>query len=550
MLEQLALALVIVATSVVSAWIALMLLSLRFGRGSSAALATAAPPALEQAVFLFDDVELVDATQPARALLEAAPLGESDWARLSAFLAPRFDGFAAALAQLDTCGKVELAGHGREAGKAPLRLLAETVGGLARLTLIDPEAEGRGLLVDSLSHRAMEDELTAMRAASDALPALSWRENADGAVVWANRAYVLRSNAIAAGDETLVWPLPRLFDSAPQPATGNTGARRLCLDAAGPSPAWYDLHTFAQPVGTLHFAFPADATVRAERTLREFVQTLTKTFADLPIGLAIFNRQRQLQLFNPALIDLTQLGGGFLSGRPTLYAFLDRLREARMMPEPKDYRSWRQQMTALEQASAAGQHSETWQLPGGQTYRVTGRPHPDGAVAFLFEDITSEISLTRRFRAELELGQEVLDAMDEAVAVFLPSGDLVTANAAYAQLWGVEPGSSLERFTVSDAIALWQARCGASPVWAELREAAARLSGRSGWRAEIELAGGQRLACRLAPLSAGATLVGFRPLPAPRAPQAARARAGSGTLQSAARPPRLPQPSAAETAQA
>ena len=108
---------------------------------------------------------------------------------------------------------------------------------------------------------------------------------------------------------------------------------------------------------------PADAAVRAERSLREFVQTLTKTFADLPIALAIFDRQRQLQLFNPALIDLTNLPTGFLTARPTLFDLLDKLRELRMVPEPKDFRSWRQQMSNLESAAATGHHVEEWSLP-------------------------------------------------------------------------------------------------------------------------------------------------------------------------------------------
>ena len=91
---------------------------------------------------------------------------------------------------------------------------------------------------------------------------------------------------------------------------------------------WYDCHVHEVAGQTVAIALPADAAVRAERALREFVQTLTKTFADLPIGLAIFDRDRNLQLFNPALIDLTGLATGFLTARPTLYAFLDRLREA------------------------------------------------------------------------------------------------------------------------------------------------------------------------------------------------------------------------------
>jgi hypothetical protein len=42
----------------------------------------------------------------------------------------------------------------------------------------------------------------------------------------------------------------------------------------------------------------------------------------------------------------------------------------------------------LEEEAASGLFEETWSLPGGQTYRVIGRPHPNGALAFMFEDIS------------------------------------------------------------------------------------------------------------------------------------------------------------------
>lgn len=501
-------AVIIATTSVGSALLALIVMSLLASRHAPAAAAGVAHPVLEQLVFLFDDEDLVDATAPARALLDAAPMAASDWARLSAFAAPRFEGFARTMATLAERGRIEMTAKPEPERLAPIRLVAEDVQGLARITLLDPEAEGRGVLVDGLSQRALEDELDLLRLTLDRSPALVWREDETGAVTWANRAYILRSGALAEADEVLVWPLPRLF--ALDDAVAKGGPRRQRLDEGDDRSAWFDCYSSALENGRLHFALPADATVRAEKALRDFVQTLTKTFADLPIGLAIFDRQRQLQLFNPALIDLTQLGPDFLSARPTLYAFLDRLREARMMPEPKDYRSWRLQMTELEQAAAAGFHSETWTLPTGQTYRVTGRPHPDGAVAFLFEDISSEISLTRRFRAELEQGQEVLDLMTEAVAIFDSTGELTTSNAAYCRLWKVEPDATLGRVTILDAVRLWQSQCHTTDLWTQARGFNNRLGHRGPISGEVRLRqDGTILACRFVPMSGGAMMASF-----------------------------------------
>src|SRR5690606_28271490 len=165
------------------------------------------------------------------------------------------------------------------------------------------------------------------------------------------------------------------------------------------------------------------------------------------------------------LIDLTDLPTGFLTAQPTLFDFLDKLREMRMVPEPKDYRSWRRQMNELESAAAHGHHVETWSLPSGQTYRVTGRPHPDGAVAFLFEDITTEISLTRKFRSDLLLGAQVLNGIEDALAVFAPGGQMVLSNEAYDRMWGASCTS------LPEAVTLWQERIAPGSGFAALTEA-------------------------------------------------------------------------------
>lgn len=410
-------------------------------------------PGLRPMVFLFRDGILVDATAAGRALLHSITGNADDWARLTGWLAARLPASAdllAAPAQVTGRHELRSTGDGNSEMHS-LRLLAEGLGnGLLRLTLTDPATAQSAVVVDSLVLQAMEDELDLLRRSMDQTPMLVWRQDADDRITWANAAYLTHAESLHDGGR-IAWPLPQLLD-VPRIAQGTGGMilpRRAQLNMGG-SVLWYDCHSHRVGDQTMVFALPADAAVRAERSLREFVQTLTKTFADLPTGLAIFDRDRKLQLFNPALIDLTNLPTGFLTARPTLFDFLDQLREGRMVPEPKDYRSWRQQMNNLENAAATGRHVETWSLPGGQTYRVTGRPHPDGAVAFVFEDITSEVSLTRRFRAELSLGAHVLDGLDDALIVFAPGGQVLSLNRAYVDLWGEKAA------TMADAIARWE----------------------------------------------------------------------------------------------
>ena len=455
-------------------------------------------------VFLFDGETLIDASPGARSLLSAAPVRGTSWQRLMAFLAPRFPGFDLRIANLPVEGRFIINSGG--GAHRPLTLMAEWRSGLARISLTDVAGDGAPNLVDPLTQRAMDEELALLRGTVALAPLPIWLENTEGEVIWANSAYLALVTQSLGPEHELAWPLPGLM------TVNGRERQRVRLDTPGERPSWFDATVRPANGGRMIFALPVDALVQAEESLRDFTQTLTKTFAHLPIGLAIFDRQRQLALFNPALLDLTTLPADFLTGRPTLFDFLDRMRDRQMIPEPKDYPTWRSRIIDLEKAAASGRYEETWNLPGGQTFRVLGRPHPDGAMALLFEDISTEMSRTRRYRADVELGHSVIDAMDEAVAVFSSTGLLVLSNAAYVTLWGHDPSASVGGESGISALAAhWRARTAPSPIWAEAEHFASTLGERAGWSDEARMNDGRLVACRFVPLGGGATLIAFRP---------------------------------------
>jgi PAS domain-containing protein len=254
---------------------------------------------------------------------------------------------------------------------------------------------------------------------------------------------------------------------------------------------------------------PLSDLIDAESAQRDFVQTLAKTFAHLSTGLAIFNRDRRLALFNPALVDLTGLSASFLSPRPTIDTFFDALRENRRMPEPKSYSTWRHRIDDLISAAETGRFEETWSLETSQTYRVTGRPHPDGAITFLFEDITAEVSLTRNFRAELELGQSLVDTFDDALAVFSHSGVLTFSNKAYDRLWGFAGDSSFADFTITDAMKLWRDKSDANPQWDDVKQSVLAFGEREEWEMSVLVKGQKPMLCKIVPIASGATVIRF-----------------------------------------
>ena len=497
---SMALGMVLTATLIALAVLALMS-ALQMRRPIPVASIFDANPA--SIAFLFDGERLLDASPAARALL---PEGEDNraWSRLLARFGPDFPSLADRLASLPRAGQIHIPsqpGH-----TPPMVLKAEHRSGLTRLTVAAGQAEDRAAPGDAATTAALQQEVIAQRSVLSRAPVLMWKEAPDGSVVWANHAYLIRAVELLPEGEDLSWPLPKLFDQ-PEAQKGRLPRVKLQMPSG---PEWFDLIRTPMADETLCYAQAADKAVQAETALREFMQTLTKTFADLPIGLAIFDRARCLQMFNPALTDLTTLAPEFLIARPTLNAFLDAMRAKAMIPEPRDYRTWRKQLARLEEEASMGIFEETWSLPGGQTYRVVGRPHPNGALAFMFEDISNEMSRTRRYRADLELGQSVIDAVEEAVAVFSQGGQLVMSNHAYAQLWQHDPQVLLSEASIGTLSTWWRDHAAPTLLWEDATDFVTSAGDRTPWEGDVRLLDGRLVACRFRPLTGGATLITFR----------------------------------------
>lgn len=363
-------------------------------------------------------------------------------------------------------------------------------------------------LVDVDKARADAKELGALRDAVAASPFPIWREQSDGSIEWSNQAYdkLCEDAQITQNNGEI----RRLFHGGKVTSVGQAPlAKRANVLLKTGATAVYEVMRIAQKGKTLNFAVDAGKTVKAEDSLRQFMQTLTQTFATLPIGLAVFDRTRNLVMFNPALADLTTIDPGWLTKRPSLHDVVDQLRELRMIPERRDFSDWRSKIAELDKLAVDGTYCETWALPNGQIYRFTGQPHPEGAVAFLIEDITAEISLTRKFRRELALSQSLIDRLPNALVVFGSDGVIAMTNIAYHELWNIDPEDVIDQLSITDATRLWQSKSTPTPAWGDARDFATQGGERVDWSDTVYLKSGRQLQCKFQPLPGGATLVEF-----------------------------------------
>lgn len=447
----------------------------------------------DEPVLLFDKEELVDCSASARALLVG--LGpEPGWNEVARRFGYRFPGFPASPDMLTE--KISLPPRSSE----EVCVECEPLDGMVRVRIRK--------VSNSETDASHREATTLLREGLANAPYPIWITEIGGASVWTNSAYDELFQSLAPDSATDDHPLRHVPDLTDGKPVGESV--RISVGQSGDADHhWFDVTRLRVDDLFIYYAADVTSVVSAEATQRNFVQTLAKTFAQLSIGLAIFDRQRQLVLFNPALLDLTNLPVDFLSSRPQLLSVFDRLRDLQIMPEPKNYATWREQMADLVREASEVGYSEIWTLPNGSTYRITGRPHPDGAVAFLFEDVSSEVSLTRRFRSDVRLGSSIIDEIDDGLIVFDTSGVVTLCNRAYRNLWKTDPDAAFADYTLSDAIRFWRSECQPDPVWEDIRASITNPDGRGFWTIRRTRDGGS-LSCRVDSLPDGATLVRFQ----------------------------------------
>lgn len=428
-LSPLSLALALAVSAVISV---LVLWALgRSWRAPAPGSADPVTPDARSAGFLFHDDSLTHQDTRPGTLSSLTSDDINDWSDLRRWLGTRFGPLPRSLNELDD-GEIRDLPATDSDDHALLTLSRRH--DTERVEVTEPLAPGP---LDRHGARRLENAVARYQAVFNHAPCAVRILDASGHTIWQNAAFHDYPDALAR----------QLVDTAA--ATDGESRVRIPSQDTAQDRIFEVEHVQAADVRAV-FATDVTRVANAETVRQEFIQTLTKIFANLTTGLAIFDRNRRLALFNPALLDLTGLPAPLLSAQPPLMQFFDSLRDNRVLPEPKNYGTWRKQIEDMISTAAGGLYLEDWHLPNGMTYRVTGRPHPDGAIAFLFEDITDNISLARHYHSQVSLREAVLDASDHAIVVFGPDNIVTLCNLTCRQMLGIDPDASFADMTLHD----------------------------------------------------------------------------------------------------
>jgi len=390
----------------------------------------------------------------------------------------------------------------------------------AAFTLAAHDASGRGLTLRGRAvgglaavwvEPAAETAALDFRAVLDAIPVPVWLRDKTLNLVWGNQAFL---KGTGAADVGAAQREHAALDKTERDLAATARAQREPIQAkrfAVLSGQRRALSITEVPIEAGIVGVGNDVTdvAAGEAKLQQHIDAHTDTLDKLATAVAIFDDQQKLHFYNRAYARLWNLPESWLDQHPHDGEVLDRLREARRLPEQRDYQGWKKERLALYQTARERPTEELWHTPGGKTLRVVAQPHPFGGLTFLFEDVTERLSLESSYNTLIKVQSATLNTLQEGVAVFGPDGKLKLHNAAFAKIWGLAAKDLAGEPHVRAIAAACVDKFGEVAVWERLIQNIVSGADMERHLGEIERNDRTILSLGVSPLPDGATLVTF-----------------------------------------
>jgi signal transduction histidine kinase len=396
-------------------------------------------------------------------------------------------------------------------GGGHLEADGRSAGARAILKLRDVAGQKRDLARVVDQHRRLAREIFAARSLLDALPMPVWLKDTSGRIEWVNQAYA-RAVDVEAPAEVYARQVEFLETRQRREAgaalgRGEAHRQRVRVIVGGERRA-YDVVALPLDGASAGLAIDVAALEKAESELSRQTATHEGMLDRVSSAVAIFGPDRKLSFFNAAFQGLWQFEADWLAGHPADGEILDRLRERRQLPEFANYRDFKEK--TLARYGSQSEQQDWWHLADGRTIRITTVPRPDGGLTYLYDDVTEEFALKRRYELMIHVQKETLDHLKEAVALFATDGRLKLFNPAFAKVWKLDAKALEKEQHIDDVVRSMQLLHADEPTWRDVKRAVTGLSDlRSPLNGQIQRDDGATIDYALLPLPDGATLLSF-----------------------------------------
>jgi signal transduction histidine kinase len=269
-------------------------------------------------------------------------------------------------------------------------------------------------------------ETADLRHMLDAIPLAVWRRGPDRALVDCNRAYA------SAVDTTIDAAIAEGRELASGARAGECrhvvigGSRRLIEIGEVPFPTG----------GVIGFACDRTDLEAAEAELWRHVNAHAEVLENIRASVAIYGPDKRLKFFNAAFASMWGIVEDWLAAQPSFEEVLERLREARRLPEAADFRAFKCEQLGLF-TSVIRPQQDLLHLPDGRTLLLSISPHPFGGLTFVYEDVSDRLALERSCNTLTQVRRATLDHLFEGIAVYGSDGRLKLHNPAYLEIWAL-----------------------------------------------------------------------------------------------------------------
>ena len=279
----------------------------------------------------------------------------------------------------------------------------------------------------------------------EAAPFPMWHRGPDLRLARVNAAYVRAVEAQDAEDVVrrgveLVEPIAGVSAMAAAAAAqtrGSAASRMVSATISGERRAMRIVDVPLGDAGVAGYAIDVEDAERARADFRRFAEAQRDMLDRLSAAVAQFAPDHGLVFCNRPFQQLFALRPEWVAERPDFDRLLDRMREARRLPETRDFPAWKAERRQWF-TNAEGAREESWVLPAGEHLRIVAQPLPDGGLLTIFEDRTEQAQLAIARDTLLRVRRATLDNLFEAIGVFEASGRLSTWNTRFRDVWAFD----------------------------------------------------------------------------------------------------------------
>ena len=206
-----------------------------------------------------------------------------------------------------------------------------------------------------------------------------------------------------------------------------------------------------------------------KHNIKENQNSNLEILGTLGTAFAVFDNNLKLSFYNQAFKTLWRFDDEWLNTSRTYGNFLDNLRERRLLPEVPDYPYFKNEEQKMF-STIIEPKEDLLHLPDGRSLRRVRAQYLKGGLVFAFEDISDRLATSREYNSLMNVQQEILNNIEEAVLIFGGNGRLKLYNQAYVELWNASREDLNNEPTFNDLIEMQKPFFSDVANWQELKK--------------------------------------------------------------------------------